>query len=406
MKTSITISLDRRRPKIDGTMPIVLRLSHGRKTTALQSGYSVADKYWDDNNRKIRSSCSTIDNVTRANNHILKKKAQAIDLINSLDEKKELNALSITQLKNRIIGSSNKATFFTYTEGIINELMSTHKIGNARNYKNVLREFKKYKKERDFFIEEINYHFLKDFENHYLAKKLSINGLSIYLRTLRAIYNRAIKDNLVDKASYPFDHFTIKNTPTRKRAINFDSIKKIIDLNLDSNDPLFLTRNLFLCSFYMMGAPYIDLSFLKLENISDGRIKYIRRKTGKFYDIKISDQLQEILTYYSKEKQKDDFVFPIIKAFDLEEQYDQILWSLQRYNKRLKKLAKLAGIDEVLTSYVSRHSFASLANNKKVPITAISEMLGHTSIKTTQVYLSGLNKDVIDDYNQAIIDGH
>lgn len=112
-----------------------------------------------------------------------------------------------------------------------------------------------------------------------------------------------------------------------------------------------------------------------------------------------------MLNYYIKGKQPDDFIFPIIKSDDLEKQYDEILWALQRHNKRQKTIAQKAGIEENLTSYVSRYSFASLANNMKIPVTAISEMLGHTSLKTTQVYLSGLNKDVIDDYNEQIIKG-
>ncbi|XOV94613.1 MAG: phage integrase SAM-like domain-containing protein [Bacteroidota bacterium] len=405
MSTSVTLSLDRRRPKKDGSCPIVLRLSHGKRTINIQSGYDVQEKYWDDNNRKIRTACPTIDNVTRANNILIKKKAEAVDLINDLDEQKLLASYSTTDLKKKILGKSSGITFYQYCQQIIDELVNSNRIGNARNYRNVLREIKKFKSDVDFKIKEINYHFLKDFENYYLGKGLSVNGLSVYLRTIRAIYNRAIKDQLVDKSTYPFDGFAIKNKPTRKRSISFESINKIIELKFEESDGLFLARNLFLASFYMMGAPFIDLAFLKRNNITDQRIKYTRRKTGKFYDIKLSEQLRELLNYYIKDKQPDDFIFPIIKSEDLEKQYDEILWALQRHNKRLKSIATKAGIEEKLTSYVSRHSFASLANNMKIPVTAISEMLGHTSLKTTQVYLSGLNKDVIDDYNERIIKG-
>ena len=142
-----------------------------------------------------------------------------------------------------------------------------------------------------------------------------------------------------------------------------------------------------------------------MENIVDGRIQYKRKKTGRFYDIKITPNLQKILTYYTKKKKDTDFILPIVKGEKLSDQYKDVLWALQRYNKRLKTLAKLAGIQENLTSYVSRHSFASIANEMEIPLTAISEMLGHERISTTQVYLSGFKKEVIDQYAKKITSG-
>ena len=229
--------------------------------------------------------------------------------------------------------------------------------------------------------------------------------MAVYMRTIRAIFNRAIKERIVEKEAYPFEQYTIKTKPTRKRAISYDAIQKIVKLKLKKTDPLVDARNYFLISFYLMGAPFINLAFLKMENIVDGRIQYKRKKTGRFYDIKINPSLEKILSYYTKGKKDSDFILPIIKSEDLKEQYRDVQWAIGRYNKRLKEVAKLAKIKEVLTSYVSRHSFASIANNMEIPVTAISEMMGHERLSTTQVYLAGFKKEAIDQYAEKITSG-
>jgi len=238
-----------------------------------------------------------------------------------------------------------------------------------------------------------------------MSRGFSENGLAVYMRTIRAIYNKAIKEGCAELEAYPFKKYSIKTKPTKKRAIEYVAIKKIANLNFEPTDPLYHTRNIFLMSFYLQGAPFMDLAFLKMNKLIDGRVQYKRKKTGRFYDIKITPSLQSILDYYLSSKNPNDFILPIIKRESLVDQYNDVQWAHKRHNIRLKEIAKLAGIDENLTSYVSRHSFASIANNLGVPVTAISEMLGHEKLTTTQVYLSSLKKDVLDQYNEQVIGG-
>ncbi|NQZ78014.1 MAG: site-specific integrase [Ekhidna sp.] len=403
MKTHIILSLDKRRQKKDGTYPIVLRLTHKRRTTSIKTGYEVPEKAWDESKKMVRTSYRGFENVTRVNNTLHRKRGEALDTITKLEDKKELVALSVTGVKERILGRYSKVTFYSYTQRLIDEFVSKGRIGNARSYKNVLREVRKFTKDVDFGFEELTYDFLQRFDTYYLSKGCSENGLAVYMRTIRAIFNRAIKDNIVDSNSYPFQHYTIRTKPTKKRAINYQAIQKIIQLEINATDPLFHARNYFLMSFYLMGAPFSDMANLKLENIVDGRIRYRRRKTSKYYDIKVSDQLKSILEYYLKGKKETDYILPIIKSEEIELQNKETHYALIAYNTSLKKLGKRVGIQEELTSYVSRHSFASLANDKAIPLTAISEMLGHQSVKTTQVYLASLGSKRIDDFNDQII---
>ncbi|MDR6193291.1 integrase [Siphonobacter sp. BAB-5404] len=223
------------------------------------------------------------------------------------------------------------------------------------------------------------------------------------MRTIRAIYNKAIKSGLVDKELYPFDDYKIKTSPTDKRALDSEFLKKIIELEIPVNHICFNTRNYFLASYMMYGMNFADMAYLEKSSLVNGRIRYRRRKTGKLYDIKITPSLEKILGHYLEQNPVSKFVFPILKREDPVLRDKDIQWARKRYNKKLKTLATLCGIDSNLTSYVSRHSFATQAMLHEIPLAAISTMLGHSSLKTTEIYLKGLPINVLDDYNEKIL---
>lgn len=238
-----------------------------------------------------------------------------------------------------------------------------------------------------------------------MAKGNSYNGLSVYLRALRAIYNKAIKAEIVEDSLYPFKSYKIKSEPTEKRALEWDKFKRIIELNLSPDHECFDARNYFIASYMMYGMNFSDMAFLRKDNLTDNRIKYRRRKTSKLYDIKITENLRSILDHYILKENETGYIFPIIKRQTSAEQDRDIQWARKRYNKKLKSIAELCGIKEKLTSYVSRHSFATQAMLQEIPINAISSMLGHSSLKTTEIYLKSLPNNILDDYNQRVIGG-
>lgn len=404
MPTNIVISLDKRRKKKDETYPMILRLSHNRKTLPLSLDFAIHQKYWDNRNRKVKGTFKGTESVTRLNNLFEKKKAEAINVITKLEDSGELDTLSIRQVRDRVTSSKSKISFFTFTDNLIESLIKAKRHGTAKSYLDVKKYVYRFTNQTELLMSEVNYDFLKRMDTSFLAAGNTINGLAVYMRTIRAIYNKAIKEGYVTKEHYPFDHYKVRTTPTKKRTLSVDSINKIKELHVPENHLCFHARNYFMASFYMMGISFIDLAFLQVKNIVDGRIRYERKKTHKPYDIKINEPLQEILTLYMAKKEKKDFVFPILIHDELGKQYKRLAGARKRYNKKLKILAEMAGIDENLTSYVSRHTFASLANNKGIPVSAISEMLGHDSLKTTQVYLDSLSKRKLDEYNASILD--
>ena len=165
----------------------------------------------------------------------------------------------------------------------------------------------------------------------------------------------------------------------------------------------FNARNYFVASYMMYGMNFTDMAYLQPSDIKDGRIQYRRKKTSKVYDIKLTKNLESILNYYIKNNAGTEFIFPIIKREESALQYKDIMWARKVYNIKLNALAKLCGIEKNLTSYVSRHSFATQAMLQEVPLNAISTMLGHSSLKTTEVYLKSLPTNILDDYNTRIM---
>ncbi len=404
MKTNIKLSLDTRRAKMDGSYPLILRLTHNSKTTSISLGKSVGNQFWDDKKGLVKKNYGGVSSVSRFNNQLLKEKAKAMDVINALAENNELAFLSVAQIKDRIVNYKTYQSFFEFGNQCIQDLKQSSRIGNARSYKGVMGILKSFLGGGDLAFNELNYDFLKRFEQYHLSKEGNTkNGLASYMRTIRAIYNKGIKEGLIEREAYPFDLYKIKQDPTEKRALDAEGLKKIIDLELDNTHQLFNARNYFILSYMLYGISFIDLAFLRGSNIKDGRLIYRRKKTGKLYDIRLTDPMIEILNHYQGKKSKAEFIFPILKRTKLEDKYKDAQWALKRYNKALKKLAILCGITQTLTSYVSRHSFATQALLKDVPVMAISQMLGHSKLNTTQTYLKSLPNTIIDDYQDRIM---
>lgn len=216
---------------------------------------------------------------------------------------------------------------------------------------------------------EVNLDLLERFHKFHMAKKgNTLNGIGNYMRNIRALFNRGIKAGIIEQEAYPFIHYQIKTEPTAKRALDISSIRKIVNLKLKKSDPLYNYRNYFLISYMLYGMPFIDMAFLKLKNIQDGRVKYKRKKTAKQYNIKLTKQVSELLSHYTQDKEPDDFIFPFIHRKSLDHQYKDLHRARRLYNLGLREIAKKCQIQQQLTTYVARHSFATQAMLQDVPL--------------------------------------
>ena len=187
---------------------------------------------------------------------------------------------------------------------------------------------------------------------------------------------------------------------TSKRAISLNEIRKIKNLNLRDEPKLDFARDLFLFSFYMRGMSFIDIAYLKKTNLSDGYVTYKRKKTGQQITIKWEKEMEEIINKYTDKS--NTYLFPIIERNDGTERR-QYLNKMLIINRKLKKIAQLAGVSTPLSLYVARHSWASIAQAKNVPLRTISLGMGMTTKETTRIYLSSIQSNIVDKANSKIL---
>jgi integrase len=379
----------------DGTYPIVIQVIKDRKRKLVSLGHSSTISQWDVENSKPNKSHP---NHKDLNLLIQKKVYEANKAIIELDAKGD--PYSVEDIIYKLKPKTVSATVFKYTEDLIKKLEKTGKIGNSKVYEATLSALKKFRKDSDLTFNQLSYRVIKDFEGSLLEKKRKLNSISVYLRTLRAIYNQAIKDKIALETMYPFKEVRIKNEVTSKRAISKEDIVKIRKLDLESGSELDKARDYFLFSFNMRGMSFIDIAFLKNCDVNNDRVQYARKKTGQKFSIKLTEEAKKILKKYSYSDDPNAFIFQIIDRKG--EEYLDYKNALRLTNKKLKTLGEDAGCSIKISTYVSRHSWATIAKKSGVPTAIISEGMGHNSEKTTQIYLDSFENEVLDDANEKI----
>jgi integrase len=223
------------------------------------------------------------------------------------------------------------------------------------------------------------------------------NSISCYMRALRAIYNQAVDKGLSEQKN-PFREVYTGIDKTIKRAVNEEVITLLKNLDLSRKKALEKTRDVFMFSFYMRGMSFVDMANLRQSAIKDGYITYSRSKTKQILTIKVEKCIEEIITRY-QDQTIADYLLPIYN----ERNYNHDS-HLRTYNKRLKRISGMLKLEKPLSSYDSRHSWATLALHRGVPVEIISESMGHENENTTRIYLASLDQSVIDKANAEIID--
>lgn len=291
-------------------------------------------------------------------------------------------------------------TFFVFMEDVASNLKSLGKIRTSETYKSSLDSFRKFRKGKDLTFNKFNHEIMIEYEAYLKAKGISKNTSSFYMRTLRAVYNRAVNKGLTLQ-KYPFKYVYTGIDRTRKRAVSVQTMKQIKSLDLSSEWKLDFARDMFLFSFYTRGMSFVDMSYLHRKDLSNGILTYRRHKTGQLLHIKWEACMQEIVNKYRNEQ--STFLLPIINTNEVEEQCKQYIYSAHNINRCLKKIGAMLGLSLPLTMYVARHTWASIAKQKNVPISIISDGLGHDSELTTRIYLSSLDNIEIDKANKMIM---
>ena len=248
-------------------------------------------------------------------------------------------------------------------------------------------------------LSDLNSTLVMDFANYLQSLRLKTNTINSYLSSLRAIFNAALRSRLVKVKEHPFGWLKLKREITAKRAVSVDIIKQIAAVDLKKDRKLELASDLSLFGFMAYGMPFVDIVHLKKENINGDEIIYNRHKTGVQIRIKMTTGMQLLMDKY---KNEGPYVFPVLTDGTDYQGYKSLLAG---HNRTLKKIGELLHVPVKLTSYVMRHTWASEALRCNIPIAVISQAMGHTSEKTTRIYLAQLDVSVLNKANRVVTDG-
>ena len=294
---------------------------------------------------------------------------------------------------------ANEQSLFNFMQGVIAQLQQMGKQRTSETYRCTLKSFIQFREDEDVLLADIDSDLMLMYEAYLRGRGLTKNSTSFYMRILRAVYNRAVEKDLTTNRN-PFKHVYTGIDKTIKRAIPLKAIKQIKSLDLSLQPSLDFARDMFLFSFYTRGMSFINMAYLKKKDLSNGILSYRRRKTGQQLFIRWEKCMQEIVEKY--DNPLSEHLLPIIKPMNSDErtQYQNAMYLI---NRKLKDIGKIVGVQVPLTMYVARHSWASVAKNKNVPISVISEGMGHDTEMTTQIYLASLDTAVVDKANSMIL---
>ncbi len=299
---------------------------------------------------------------------------------------------------------TERVSVMEYMERQITALNAMNRLGTARNYTRTRNSLRTFLKGHDISFTKMNDSLILRYNNWLKQRGVVKNTISFYMRILRALYNKANRDKLA-KPDNPFRNVYTGIDKTRKRALDEKSVRKLMKLNLKDSPALALSRDLFMFSYFMRGMSFVDIAYLRKEDYDGLYISYKRQKTGQSLNVLVEPCIERIIKRYIALTARTPYIFPIITSSDPKEAFRQYQTALGYHNRKLKELALMANLNIPLSSYCARHSWATAARNHHIPVSVIGAAMGHTSEKTTQIYLASLENSVIDKANRCVIAG-
>lgn len=389
---------------------IYYQIIHERKVRQLNTEYHVMPEEWDE-----RRSMVTTRQSSERKSFILSIRERIrwdVERLTKIDKRLDAEGLSYSadDVIDEFRRYASEYSLFNFMESLIIKLKQNGKARTSETYTAALNSFKKFlceakcqgrlRKDEDIMLDCLTSEIMEAYEAWHKQRGNSPNTISFYTRILRAVYHRAVEDNIIENRN-PFRHVYTGVDKTIKRALPLPTIKKIKALDLSPSPPLDYARDMFMMSFYLRGMSFIDMAYLKKTDLRNGSVVYRRRKTGQQLTIGWAPEMQAILDKYPDNPTQ--YLLPIIRTDGINERcaYHNMGYKI---NHNLKKIAELVDINIPLTMYVARHSWASAAKAKGIPLSVISEGMGHDSEATTQIYLASLDTSVVDQANSLILE--
>ena len=388
-------------PNKEGSL--FIQMIYQRKVRRIKTDYLIFNNEWDDNTDSVILPSSVSPRYTHLNylkTNIewemlrLKKAAAELEKSNMQCNVDEMFCMLFPTIPNGL-------SVFAFIHSLVQHKRKLGKIRSSETYQATLNSFMIFREGRDMSFEMIDSELMELYEAALRSRGLLRNTTSFYMRILRTVYKKAVEKGMtLDR--HPFKHVYCGMDKTIKRNIPLTAIKQMKNLDLSKNKVLDFARDMFLFSFYTRGMSFVDMAYLKKTDLRNGILVYRRKKTGQLLSIEWTQQMQDIIDKYKSNTTQ--YLLSIILREDGSER-SQYLNQSMKINRRLKEIASLIKLNMPLSLYVARHSWATIARGKDIPISRISEGLGHDSEVTTQIYLDSIKSSEVDKANRKILSG-
>ena len=397
MASSVTLVLHKQKASYhsEGIAPIYIRVIKNRRTSYVSTRIKIPAKQWNEAAQKVKSSHP---NSVRINNLLQSELAKAYDKV--LDAETSNKNIHIDTLKDKIIDKQVRISFSQYVQQHLDSLEQDKKYGTLDKANSVISKFKKYVKNREIMFDEITVTFIKNYET-YLNVKIgnSVNTIHSNLKLIRKLMNDAEREDLIRLEDNPFRRYKLKTEKTEKSYLTEDELMKVEELDLSYNSTLDLHRDMYVFSCYAGGLSISDVVKLQWKQFDGQKVYIVIQKTKGQISIQLPNKAIEIINKYrTLYTSQEHYIFPVEKkqrnVIDPKAMFKIISSTTARVSHSLTQIAKLANITKRMNFHSSRHTWATRALTKGMRIEHVSKLMGHSDIKTTQIYAKIIDKDL------------
>lgn len=380
--------------------PLIIRVVYHRRKSEYSLGWKIhTSNFSIERERVVYSSTGNLKrkDLGFINDAISRERERLLNIFAFFQQ--SVPDFSLPQLMDKCRVERNLRYVDAFAMREIEKLRQEGRSGTAGMYLSGLYSLRRFLRGQRMTFRELTYCFLTDYIHFLRMRGISENTVGMYIRNLRAIYNKAQRQGIHIGCESPFRELRLQTQETAKRALCQNDIARIASVDLSSEPMMEHARDLFMFSFYARGMPFVDIVFLKHDSIINGIIYYERNKTGQRMQVCVIPPLEALIEKY---RGSYPYVLPYITSSSDRTSYIQYRYALGNVNRLLKRLGRRLRLPLVLTTYVARHSWATIAKEEGFSIASISEGLGHTSETTTQIYLQSFNNEVIDKINEQV----
>ena len=391
---SIKILLRKNKQKVNGEIPIYIRVIKDRKTKFISTGIYVTEEQWDEKNQQVKRH----KNKARVNAFLIHKLAEAQAVALEMETKNK--HVTTDQIKKKFLGKE-KTTFSSYFQAYLDWLEKNEKIGTLVKAKATFSKLKTYVNEAELRFRDIDIHFLKEYET-YLSDELenSVNTIHSNLKIFRKLFNDAIREDIIQPDQNPFIRYKLKWEKTQKEYLSEEELAKVEKLELNDKSKIRIHRDMYVFSCYAGGLRISDVLQLRGKDYDGTHVTVVMFKTEEVVSVKLPTKAKEIVDYYidkNKNFKDHSYIFPYLDSefeYNATSLYRAISSATAYTNKDLGKIGKKAKLTKEISFHTSRHTWATRALRKGMRIEYVSKLMGHASIKTTQIYSKIVNAEL------------